>query len=131
LKKNGILIIAAPNMLSPFRNIRLLFNNLILRRFHPDGTLRNLFYSVVQCTKKFFTKDISFSYRQPSLNFNKWLGSDYDAIFLVNPIDLKKFSLKKKLKLLNLSDSNTKFGRVVEYIIPLLAGGIFFVAKKI
>jgi glycosyltransferase involved in cell wall biosynthesis/predicted SAM-dependent methyltransferase len=129
-KRKGILIISAPNMLSPLRATRLFLQGLKKGEFHPDGKIFSFFKCILFCLKKWGSKKLNFSYRKPIISYDKFLGSDYDAVFLVNPFDLEKFGQENNLKIINLVDTTSRFGKMVKFILPKLAGGIFFVAVK-
>lgn len=130
LKSGGLLVINAPNMLSPFRSAKLLVQGIRRRAWHPDGTPRALLRCVWQLLRRIGQRTPQFAYRQAVLETGKFLGSDYDATFLVNPLDLRAWARQRGYRVLNLADATSRFGHVIRVLCPVAAGGILFVARK-
>lgn len=137
LKKGGYLIISSPNMLSPVRNVSLFFWSLknffkrgVEAKWHPDGNISSVFFTIMKILKRIYSKKIIFEYRQPVYENNVYLGSDFDATFLINPYDLLKWAKRNNMRILNLMDAQSGIGILIKKIFPKMAGGILFICQK-
>lgn len=131
LGPRGALVIYGPNMLSPFRALGVLGRRILRQKPHPDGTLSYLLRTVSLCAVKTCGFHRKFVYRCPVLNCEKLLGSDYDAVFLVNPFDLIRLTKDNGLAVISTSAGGSgRLGKLIAQLLPNLAGGIRFVAKK-
>lgn len=130
LKAGGLLVINAPNMLSPFRSANLLWKGIRKRALHPDGTPGALLRCCVELVRRIGQRTPQFAYRKAVLETGRFLGSDYDATFLVNPLDLRAWARQRNYRVLNLADSTSRIGNLVRTVCPMAAGGILFVARK-
>lgn len=130
LKDNGILVISTCNMLSPFRWLKLFARRIFTGRIHPDSKLKELFIISILNLRKILCYDTKFYYREPVLNYNSFLGSDYDAVYRVNPMDMKFIAKKFNLKIINLTNATSILGKIICKVFPLLSGGVLFIARK-
>jgi ubiquinone/menaquinone biosynthesis C-methylase UbiE len=130
LRPGGYLIVCGPNMLSPLRGLKLFFKGLLACKFHPDGKPKAILNNFKLLIMKIFSSELTFHYREPILNNQTFLGSDWDAVYLLNPIDLIQFARKNNMEVLNTSSSSSFLGRIILRIIPYFAGGVYFVARK-
>ena len=130
LLPGGVLIVIGPNMLSPFHSLKLFLDGMITRKRHPDGRLTVLFERVWTLIRKSLTAGFKFEYRQPLVKDLEYRGSDYDAVCLVNPIDLKRWAVSMGYRIISLSKGSSLGGRIVSRIFPSFAGGMCFIARK-
>lgn len=130
LNKDGFLIISTPNMLSPFRNLNLFLKNIYKKDKHPDGKISSIIKSFYLLYNKSKNNEVEFLYREPVLEDSVFLGSDFDAIYLSNPFDLKKWAELNHYRILNLFGASSLVGRMVKKILPFFSGGVLFVALK-
>lgn len=130
LAPGGTLVISAPNMLSPVRAIKLLLQGLKRRRFHPDGTPGAVCMTGVRILARLGRRDPLWQYREPVQVVDQFIGSDFDAVFLVNPWDLDRWARARDYRVLRHGDSSSGIGSLVERLAPFLSGGVHFIARK-
>lgn len=130
LKPGGLLVINAPNMLSPVRAATLFVHSIRKGAFHPDGTPAALGRCCWELARRVGQRAPRFAYRPAVLETKKFLGSDYDATFLVNPLDLRAWARQRGYRVLNVADATSRVGHIVRVLCPVAAGGILFVARK-
>jgi glycosyltransferase involved in cell wall biosynthesis/ubiquinone/menaquinone biosynthesis C-methylase UbiE len=130
LMPGGMLIVIGPNMLSPFRSLKLFVKGMMTKNKHPDGQLRTVFQHVWTLIRKSLSTGYEFEYRQPFVENLEFLGSDFDAICLVNPLDLKRWAMSEGYRVLSLSEGSSFGGKIISRILPGFAGGMCFVAQK-
>ena len=121
LKPNGTIIIASPNLLCPVYAKG--FKQKIL-------SLEKLFSKIIRSEAK-----LSFEHVEPRLDWSgKEVGKDLDATTLIDPITIKKFLKKKKVKLvyqssyLGSKQSIEKLSKLP--LIRNIGGGIFIAGEK-
>jgi glycosyltransferase involved in cell wall biosynthesis/ubiquinone/menaquinone biosynthesis C-methylase UbiE len=130
LRPGGRLVVSGPNMLSPFHAIRLWARGLRTGSSHPDGTIAAILSKSYWSFRKAISREYRFLYRQPHVEGLEFPGSDYDAVCLVNPFDLVRWSHSRKLEVSQVAEASSKAGKVVEVLAPYLAGGVCLVARK-
>jgi len=130
LVPGGSLILMGPNMLSPFHSLKLLLRGRISRKKHPYGRLRVLFRQLWTLIRKTVSAGYKFEYRQPFIKDLEFPGSDFDAICMVNPIDLKRWAEFKGYSVSSLSKGSSLGGRIISRVLPGFAGGMCFIAQK-
>ena len=130
LAPGGTLVVSAPNMLSPVRSLNLFLQSLKRRRFHPDGTPLALLKTGWRVLRRLTRSTPLFEYREPVLEVGSFAGSDFDAVFMVNPWDLDRWARARGYTVLRHGSSTSGLGAKVEKVAPMYAGGIHFVARK-
>lgn len=130
LAPGGTLVVSAPNMLSPVRAVKLLLQGVKRGSLHPDGTPWAVIQTLIRMLKRTGLQTPLFEYRQPVQITGHFAGSDYDAVFLVNPWDLDRWARARGYSVLRHADSSSSVGAAVERIAPFLAGGVHFIARK-
>jgi len=124
------LVICGPNMLSPFHAARLWWRGARSGRRHPDGTPGG----IVRCVGRSFHRALSlrprFLYRQPMTQGLEFAGSDYDAIFLMNPYDLLHWLRAKGYEARNQPRGTGRAGQLLARVAPNFSGGLCIVARK-
>ena len=121
LKRNGTIVIASPNMLSPVYVKGL--KQKILR-------LGKLLSKAVESDAK-----VKFEHVKPKLDWSgKEVGRDLDATTIMDPITIKRLLKRKKIEIVCYS-SNLGPKRLVEKfsrlpIVRAIGGGIFIAGKK-
>ena len=98
LKKDGIILIHMPNLLSPLRPIKAIFSRERLRYPKPESG-SNLFHSIYLIfrdifliLRKYTSRKARFIYRNPNFEI---MEGDYDAVYLSSPVDIKKYFKSK------------------------------------
>jgi len=133
LKKQGLIIIISPNVISPITPLIDLF----LLRTRVAYTLRiqdniGLFFRNLNLSlKKLFSQKADFIYEQPDLRNATQIGGDLDRVYLANPIDLiKYFKNNQNYKIINVNNSTSLYQKILSFFLkPFYSIG--FVAKKI
>lgn len=135
LKKEGIIIIMSPNLLSPFLPLKaiLMGCNSKYKNMYRDESIYHNLYSLLRNTfiilNKIVSKEVKFLFRKPDLNENL-LGYDLDSIYLANQIDIKKFFIKNGFRIINVAKGMSFMGRILAKLFPNFSGEIGIVAKK-
>ncbi len=130
LRPGGYLIIATPNLLSPFTRLSLVMKRIVgkRKRFHLYGTPSFLIKSIWYSFKKAMSKTPNLIYVNPKYEgFNE---SDEDVTFLSNHYDYLKLLKPLRYKILELSRGDSKSGKVISKIFPKLSGEVLIVSKK-
>ncbi|OFV84495.1 MAG: hypothetical protein A2W26_12040 [Acidobacteria bacterium RBG_16_64_8] len=130
LRPGGWLVIAGPNMLSPFHAIRLWLTSLRSGKHHPDGTLRSVASRLAWSLRRALASDVRFPYRYPHVRGLEFPGSDYDAVCMVNPFDLVRWARSCEMEVRGFAEASSRGGRLVQILLPHLSGGICLVARK-
>jgi glycosyltransferase involved in cell wall biosynthesis/SAM-dependent methyltransferase len=130
LRPAGRLVVSGPNMLSPFHAIRLWVHGLRTGSFHPDGTIRAILWKTYWSLRKAVSRGHTFLYRQPHVQGLEFPGSDYDAVCLVNPFDLVHWARSRQLEVVRVAEASSRAGKLVEVLMPYLAGGVCLIARK-
>jgi SAM-dependent methyltransferase len=132
VKKGGVIIILSPNLLSPFNQIydmlNIIFNRKGATTFGERNAIQVLkmfFLNNWAVLRKKFMPDPEFIYREPILENRFDYVPDNDAVYLSNPIDIKRWFSSKGIGLVKYQ-GYTKFGK----IFPNYVTGIHIVAKK-
>ena len=130
LRPCGWLVVFSPNLISPLRSWSLLAQGARSGKWHPDASpcfwLRSLWLNALKVTGL----QREFTYRQPLVRDLSWPGPDYDAIYLLNPLDLWHFSRRHGLRVQHTAEGTSRVGKLVAHWLPWFAGGIAFVAQK-
>jgi len=130
VRPDGWLVVFSPNLISPLRSWSLLAQGARSGKWHPDASpcfwLRSLWLNALKVTGL----QREFTYRQPLVRDLSWPGPDYDAIYLVNPLDLLHFSRQHDLYVQHMAEGTSRVGKLVARWWPWFAGGIAFVAQK-
>jgi SAM-dependent methyltransferase len=93
LRKEGIILIHMPNLLTPLRPIKAIFSREKLKYPKPESgenvlhSLYLVFRDLFLILRKYATRNVNFIYRNPDLEV---VEGDYDAVYLASPIDIKK-----------------------------------------
>jgi len=105
LKKGGKLIIHAPNLFSPIWQLKSIIRQLKGEKGSYTGgrTIRESLQLLIKNTyaiiKRMLFKRSIFEIKHPELT-DDVQGGDRDAVYLINPLDLKIFLQKNRFKLL-------------------------------
>jgi len=103
VKPGGVILIMAPNLLSPFVALKV-FIQLCLRKGSAPGFASTKFQAIkwffknlaISCRKK-ASKKADFLYRKPDLS--RGFTGDIDSVYLACQIDLKRFFTARGLKI--------------------------------
>ena len=130
LKPGGFLIIATPNILSPFTRFSFLIKRLTgeRKRFHLYGSPTFFFKSIWYCATKALSSKADLMYVTP--NYESFSESDEDVTFLSNHFDYLKILKPLNYKILELSRGTSKGGKIIAKLFPKLSGEVLIVAKK-
>ncbi len=130
LRKDGLLVIETPNMISPLSRMKLIVQRLIGRRktFHRFGTPAFLLKSMFYLAKKFVLRKCEFIYVTPE--YNAFSEADEDVSYLSNPLDYYFFLRDRGFKILGLSRSRGLIRKFISERFPYLAGGVLVVARR-
>jgi len=136
LKKDGIIIILSPNLVSPFPPIKDMIKRSLNKKIYKGKgdsiykslclSMRNIFITL----DKIRDKDVNFIFRKPSLSEDD-LGHDLDSVYLANQVDIKKFLRRKGFKIINIAKGMSFGGTVLARLFPNFSGEIGIVAKKV
>jgi len=132
-KPGGLVIVLSPNLLSPFNEIYNLIDAFSLKenrrrwqkRHNPLKSAYLAIYNTVLLLSKKLSREVNFIYRLPILEDRFDMIPDNDAVYLSNPIDLKRWFTKKGLNLVKYQHE-TRWGS----IFPSFATGIHIVVRK-
>lgn len=130
LKPGGYLIIATPNLLSPFTRLSLILKRIVgkRKRFHLYGSPMFFMKSIWYSFKKALSKKPNLIYVNPKYEgFNE---SDEDVTFLSNHFDYLKLLKPLHYKILELSRGDSKSGKLISKVFPKLSGEVLIVSKK-
>ena len=106
LKPGGILLIIAPNLLSPRWPLRDLFNMLTSGKKRPvwgesfSMVLKTFLRNTVMTLYKCLCPGYHFEYRRPDLTCQKVVGSDSDSVYYACPVDLVRYLRARRFKIL-------------------------------
>ncbi|MBU0708404.1 class I SAM-dependent methyltransferase [Patescibacteria group bacterium] len=122
LKNNGLLVIFAPNLISP---IRPFVYNLIGKEL---SFKKSIPYFLKITLQRLVSRKPNFSFKEPNCDDeDSEAGGDNDAVFLANPLDLKFWLRENGFKLLQQSQGLTNGLYIIRNFLP----GIRLVARKI
>jgi SAM-dependent methyltransferase len=135
LRKEGLLLIRSPNLLSPYTSFIKFISILVGpgRRSSLWGEtrlnslrvlVRNCYYSL----KKSISSKPNFIYREPDLNV---MESDADSVYLLNQMDLRNFFRRRGLPILNLTWGRNRWRRLLSSLVPSFAPSVGLVVKKV
>jgi ubiquinone/menaquinone biosynthesis C-methylase UbiE len=132
VKKGGVIIILSPNLLSPFNQLYDMLN-ILLKKDAPTTfgersafrVLGRFFANNWEVLKKKFMRGPEFIYREPILENRFDYIPDNDAVYMTNPIDLKRWFSIKGIDIIKYQ-GETPFGKVF----PNYVTGIHIVARK-
>lgn len=133
LRKGGVLLIVAPNLLSPQWPLQDFFS--LIRGGpanpvwceNPGAALATFWRNFVISLKKNFQTGPEFLYRNPDLTCNRVVGRDSDSVYLACPSDLIRFLKQKGFRILRRGPSST----VLERLFPSWSAAVEVVAEKI
>ncbi|HXV27358.1 MAG TPA: class I SAM-dependent methyltransferase [bacterium] len=132
LKKGGVLLIVAPNLLSPTWPLKDYFRMVQGGAARPvwcedrRNALQTFKSNLKSSLKKMMQRDPEFLYREPDLTCRKVIGRDSDSVYLASPMDLEKFLRKRGFRILRTgSESNW-----IERVFPFLSVSVEIVAQK-
>lgn len=131
-KSGGLVMVLSPNLLSPFNQVYDLINVMFRKNgpttFGERSALR-IFGLLVKNTFSLLGKELSFRtrfiYREPVLENRFDYIPDNDAVYLSNPVDLRRYFKARGLRMVKYQ-GETFFG----HILPDLVTGIHIVARK-
>ncbi len=132
LRRGGILIVVAPNQLSPIWPFRDFFRMLSggpprpVWCENPWAALRMLGRNLYLSIRKIAEGKPRFLYREPDLSCDRVVGKDSDAVYLANPIDLVKFLKARGFQILKIGSGSNGFERSF----PFWAVAVEVVARK-
>lgn len=99
VRPGGVLVLTFPNLLSPFRPLKRFFSRQRLPRYGPESgettgesfallvrNIRLLVTIAVRRAPKFVPREADFAHA--NLYYQLGYGSDYDAVWLCNPLDV-------------------------------------------
>ncbi len=132
-KPGGLVIVLAPNLLSPFNEVYNLIDAFSLKknrlrwqkRHSPWKSVYLAIYKAALLLSKKLSREVNFIYCLPILEDRFDLIPDNDVVYLSNPIDLKRWFTKNGLKIVKYQHE-TRWGS----IFPSFATGIHIVARK-
>jgi SAM-dependent methyltransferase len=130
VRPGGWLVVFSPNLISPLRSWSLLAQGARSGKWHPDASPCFWLCSLCLNALKVTGLRCEFTYRRPLVRDLTWPGSDYDAIYLANPLDLLHFSRRHGLRVQHVAEGTSRVGKLVAHWLPWFAGGIAFVAQK-
>lgn len=130
LKPGGLLVLATPNLLSPFTRLAFVWKKVTgkRKRYHLYGSPSFLFKSVWYSFKKGLTNKADLIYVEP--NYDGFTESDEDVTFLSNHFDLTCLLKPLNYKILELARGGSPAGKFVANVFPKLSGEVLIVAKK-
>jgi SAM-dependent methyltransferase len=136
LKNGGILIVMAPNLLSPIWQAVDLVRMLFGKEGRPiwgetkSQAIKAGIKNFIILTRKKFSSKVTFLYRQPDLK-DRIIGGDADSSYLANTIDLERFLRLNGFKILRLCVGFGKRGRFIAKVCPRYGPYVSLVAEKI
>ncbi len=133
VKPGGSIVVAAPNLISPFMPIRAIIYLVtrgagvpVFAENYKAATARFI-KNVTMTISKMARRNISFSYRNPAY---KSMKGDADAAYLANPIELTKFFKKRGFHFTKLHSGRTTFGLLVGKFFPFLSSFFILTVRK-
>jgi len=123
VKPGGKIIVAGPNLCSPFLPLFDLFrilsgkNELSVWADTKCEAIKGIWKNFWLLTRKRITKKIDFLYREPELE-ERVIGGDADSVYYANPIDLEKFFKFKGLKIIKLAVGYGIKGKIMAKFFP-------------
>lgn len=144
LKLGGLIFLTFPNLLSPARPLKRFFTLRHRPKYGPETgdtvleSLKLFCRDVVLLARKYRSSEVAFDYREPDLNnadyyFEQGYGSDYDSVYLANPIDLKKYLRRSGFTILQCSSAMKQqglLGKILERMPPVLISPVLLIARK-
>lgn len=136
-KPGGIILIMAPNLLSPIAAIKV-FLTILFKRGSMPGFASTLSEALRMAIKNFFisckklsVKKSRFLYRLPQLD--RLYTGDVDSVYLACQIDLKYFFRERKLQILEYAsnDGLSFLGKLAAKIFPDFCGACSIAVKKL
>lgn len=130
LKPGGTLVIATPNLLSPFTRLSLVAKRLMgkRKRYHLYGTPSYLFKSIGYNLQKALSAKPQPIYVTPK--YDDFGESDEDVTFLSNHYDFLAMLKPMNYTILELARGGSGSGKVVAKMFPRLSGEVLIVARK-
>ncbi|MBM4045680.1 MAG: methyltransferase domain-containing protein [Planctomycetes bacterium] len=133
-KPGGIVVICAPNVLSPFNQLYVLRDIILARPRTYGGEERNPWKAILDLMantavllRKEFSLKPNFLYRTPRLENTAEHAPDCDMVYLANPIDLKRWFVRRPGLRIVKYQGETRVGR----LLPDFVTGIHIVAQKL
>jgi SAM-dependent methyltransferase len=106
LKKDGLILIHMPNLITPLRPLKAIFSREKLKYPKPEsgGNLVHsvylVFRNVFLMLRKYISREAIFMYREPNLEI---MEGDYDAVYLASHIDIKKYFKRRNYEVNDLT----------------------------
>ncbi len=132
LRRDGLLVIIAPNLLSPLWPLRDFFRMLAGGPARPvwcetpGKALKTAWRNLCVLVQKAFQRRPQFLYREPDLTCETVVGRDSDSAYLVCPTDLTRFLKERGFRILR---SGSRSG-LIEKLFPFFAVAVEVVAQK-
>jgi len=132
VKRGGMLIVLAPNLLSPIWPIRDFFQLLLGKSASPVWSatpreaLKTFRRNFTVSFHKLFEREPKFLYREPDLTCKRVVGRDSESVCLVSPLDLARVLEKKGFRILRIGSKSGLLGR----IFPSFSIALEVVAQK-
>lgn len=108
VKKGGVLMVIAANLLSPiwpFRDfIRMLFGGPPRPVWceTPQDALKTFWRNLSISVSKWFEREPHWIRREPDLSCEKVVGRDSEAVYLVSPLDVARFLKRRGFRILRI-----------------------------
>jgi len=133
LKKGGVLIVVAANLLSPiwpFRDfLRILFGGTTRPVWSESrlGALKTFLRNLSVSVSKWFEREPRFIYREPDLSCKKVVGRDSESVCLVSPLDIARLLKRRGFRILKIGSQS----HWIEKLFPSFAVALEVVAEKV
>ena len=132
LRRGGILLIVAPNFLSPIWPIRDFFRMMSggpprpVWCESPRAALTTFWRNALLSLKKSFQREPEFLYREPDLTCRRVVGRDSDSVYVACPGDFVHFLKQRGFRILRIGASSS----VLDRIFPYLSVAVEVIAEK-
>ena len=132
LRKGGILVLVAPNHLSPIWPLADFFR--MIREGPPrpvwcetpEAALRTCWRNILLTLRKSFQTGPEFLYREPDLTCRTVVGQDSDSVYVACPTDLARFLNRRGFRILRRGGQSM----LLEKLFPALSVAVEVVAEK-
>ena len=133
LKKDGVLLIVAPNLLSPIWPLLDFFRQMgggagrPVWCETPQAALGRFMMNGFLTLAKLCERNPRFLYRRPDLTCSSVVGRDSDSVYLACPIDIARFLRQRGFRILRSGSA----GNWVERLFPAFSVAVEVVAEKL